>query len=76
MCDTQKSKIQKCDIRKLLFLACDILTAHMPCMWYLIGDHQKSAISVISACYTNRNVYIETGNEIEGVTIKCYRKIE
>ena len=76
MCDTQKSKIQKCDIRKLLFFACDILPAHTPCVWYLKGDHQNSAISVISACYKNRNVYIETGNEIEGVTIKCYRKSE
>ena len=70
MCDTQKSKIQKCDIRKLSFLACDILPAHTPCMWFLKGDHQNSAISVISACFTTRNVFIETGNQIESVTIE------
>ena len=69
MCDTQKSEIQKCDTRKLLFFVCDILPAYTCRVWYLKGDHQNSAISVISACYTTRNVYIETRNEIESVTI-------
>ena len=70
MCDTKKAKIQRCDIEKVLFVACDILPAHTSRVWYLKGDHQNSAISVIPACYTNTSAYIKSGHFIKGVTLK------
>jgi len=68
MCDTKKIKIRKCDINILVFFACDVFLAYTSCVWYLKGDYQYSAISVIPACYTNTNVYIKTGHLIEDVT--------
>ena len=70
MCDTRKNQNSKVWYIKVIFCACDILPAHTSGVWYLKGDHQNSAISVILACYTNTSVYIKTGHLIKDVTIK------
>ena len=38
MCYTKKVKIQKCDINKFVFCACDSLPAYTSCVWYLKGE--------------------------------------